>query len=103
MSGQYSHNRADMVDELTQKSITVATSATELFTGGSRNAGRQVIRIYNDGSRSVFIGPSGVTASGTAKGEELRKHEALSLTLGNVGIFAITSSGTCDLIISELA
>lgn len=99
----YSSNTSFLFDEYTQAKITATTTAVELFTGGSRNDRRQIVRIYNDGSRSVFIGPSGVTASGTTKGEELRKQEALTLTLGNVGIFAITSSGTCDLIVSELA
>jgi hypothetical protein len=99
----YNSNQSFLFDELTQANITATTTAAELFTGGSRNPRRQIVRVYNDGSRSVFIGPSGVTASGSAKGEELRKREAISMTLGDVGLFAVTSAGTCDLIVTELA
>jgi hypothetical protein len=103
MSSNYGSNQSFLFDELTQTKITATATAAELFTGGSRNPRRQVIRVYNDGNRSVFIGPSGVTASGPTKGEELRKQEAISMSLGDTGLFAITSSGTCDLIVTELS
>ena len=103
MSSKYSGNEINFADEITQKSITVTTTATELFTGVSRNTARQVIRIYNDGSRSVFIGPTGVTSSGANKGEELPKQASMTMSLGDVGLFAITNSSTCVLIVTELA
>lgn len=103
MSGNYSANRTFLVDELTQKVTSVTTSATELFTGVSRNADRQIMRIYNDGGQTAFIGPSGVTSTGATKGEPLQKGESLEITIGNVAIFAITSSSTTSLIVTELA
>ena len=103
MSGQYSHNRADLVDELTQKSVTVTTSATELFTGGSRNASRQYVRIYNDGGEVCYVGPVGVTSSGSTKGEPLEKKQWMSIEIGNVALYAITDSSTSVLIVTELA
>ena len=103
MSGQYNSNRIHLADELTQKSVTVTTSATELFTGGSRNAQRQLIRIFNDGTRACFIGPAGVAASGSAKGEELLKKQSMEIVIGDVGLFAITSSSTTTVIVTELA
>lgn len=103
MAGQYSGSDIHNYDELTQASISVGTSQTELFTGGSRNARRQVIRVYNDGSNDCFIGPSGVTASGSTKGEKLVKGGSITYTLGDVALYAITASGTTTLIITELA
>lgn len=99
----YSNNTIHLRDEITQKSVTVTTSATELFTGGSRNTKRQVIRIYNDGSSDCYIGPTGVTASGAAKGEILQKKNWMTWEIGDVGLFAITASGSTDIIVTELA
>ena len=103
MSSSYSGNRIHLTDELTQKSITVTTTATELFTGGSRNAARQVVRIYNDGNSVIYIGPSGVTASGANKGEALQKNQSITYSLGNVALFAITASSSSVVIVTELA
>jgi hypothetical protein len=99
----YNSDRAFLVDELTQKVTSVTTSATELFTGGSRNARRQVMRIYNDSTVTVFVGPSGVTATGSTRGEPILKKESLEITIGDVAIFGIVASGTADVIITELA
>lgn len=103
MSSKYSTDNSFLFDELTQSVITVTTTATEVFTGGSRNANRQVVRIYNDGNNVCYIGPTGVTSSGATKGEPLQKAESLEITIGNVAIFAITSSSTTSLIVTELA
>lgn len=103
MSGLLTSNRSYLADELTQKSITVSTTAVELFTGVSRNPRRQIMRIFNDGNQPCYIGPSGVTASGSSKGEELLKGQSLEVTIGDVGIFAVTSSSSTTLIVTELA
>lgn len=100
----YGSSTTFLADELTQKVIPVSTSAVELFTGVSRNPARQSLRIYNDSSRTVFIGPTGVTSSGSTKGEQLLSGEAMTyVELGDVGVFAITAGGTASLIITELA
>jgi hypothetical protein len=99
----YNSDRSFLVDELTQKVVSVTTSATELFTGGSRNARRQVIRIYNDGNSVVYLGPLGVTSSGLNKGEPLQKNQSITYTLGNEAIYAITDSSTSSVIVTELA
>jgi hypothetical protein len=100
----YGSSTTFLADEITQKVISVSTSAVELFTGVSRNSGRQSVRVYNDGSRTVFIGPSTVTSSGSTKGEQLQSGEAMTFSqLGDVGLYAITSGGTASLIITELA
>ena len=100
----YGSNTTFLADELTQKVVSVSTSAVELFTGASRNPARQTLRAYNDSSRDVFIGPATVTSSGSTKGEILRAGESLTFSqLGDVGIYAITANGTASLIITELA
>lgn len=103
MSGQYGGTGSHRTDEFTQSAITVTTVPVELCTGGSRNPARYYIRIYNDGNTSCFIGPSGVTASGVSKGEELLKKQSMELELGDVGLFAVTASSTTTIIVSELA
>jgi len=99
----YGSSTTFLADELTQKVISVGTSAVELFTGVSRNAARQVVRIYNDGNNACYIGPVGVTSSGSTKGEILQKQQSITYVLGDVAIYAITASGTTSLIITELA
>jgi hypothetical protein len=91
-------------DNLTQRAITVSAAvATELYTGATRNPNRQVVRVFNDGNVVCYLGPSAVTASGVTKGEELEPGEAISYTLANDGLFAITLSGSTLLIVTELA
>ena len=99
----YGSSTTFLADELTQKVISVSTSATELFTGVSRNPARQTVRIYNDGDNACYIGPSGVTSSGSTKGELLQKKQWIIYPIGDVGIYAITASSTTSLIITELA
>lgn len=90
-------------DNLTQRAITVSSTAVELHTGVTRNPNRQVVRVFNDGNVVCYLGPSAVTASGATKGEELEPGEAISYTLANDGLFAITLSGSTLLIVTELA
>ena len=99
----YNSNTIHLRDEMTQKNVTVTTSATELFTGGSRNAKRQVVNLYNDGAQDCFIGPTGVTASGATKGTLLEKKNWMTWEIGDVGIFAITDSSSTNIIVTELA
>jgi hypothetical protein len=102
--GTYNPNTNFLYDELTQKVQSVSSgSAVELFTGASRNPDRQVIRIYNDGNRTVYLGPATVTSSGPTKGEPLESGEAISYPGGDSQLYAITNSGTTSLIITELA
>lgn len=99
----YGSSTTFLADEITQKVVSVSTSAVELFTGGVRNASRQMIRVYNDGSQICYLGPSGVTASGSAKGEALQKQQSITYPIGDVGLFAITASGSTSLVITEVA
>lgn len=103
MSGLLSGNRIHLADEIAQSSLTVTTSQTEIFAGVSRNAKRQLVRIFNDGNNPCYIGPTGVSSAGSSKGEELLKKQSIEIVIGDVGLYAITSSSTTTLIVTELS
>jgi hypothetical protein len=102
--GIYNSDTNYLVDEIDQVRLSVGSSSpVELFTGASRNPRRQTVRIYNDGTRTAYIGTSAVTSSGSTKGEPLEPGESISYPAGNAGIFAITASNTTNLIVTELS
>ena len=90
-------------DSLTQSAINVGTSSVELHTGPVRNPNRIVVRIYNDGGTPCYIGPVTVSTSGATKGEELAPGEAMSYSVGNVALHAITARNSTVLVITEMA
>lgn len=99
-----SADRSDVNDTgYTSAVISVGTSAVELFTGGSRNANRQTIIIYNDSSNTIFIGPATVTESGSTKGYPIVKNQSVTVSLGDVAIYAIAGSAGNSVIIQEMA
>jgi hypothetical protein len=103
-------SRAGAFDDVLDSSyvsiaLSVGTSAVEAKVSANRLTGRQQILLHNDSeSKSVFIGPSTVTSSGSNKGIELRPGEFLQIPLGeSVGLFLIAGSGTASIIVQELA
>jgi hypothetical protein len=53
-------------------------------------------------STSVFWGNASVTASGAAKGQELKAGEILEIDYTNSQIYMITASGTADVSVIEV-
>lgn len=53
-------------------------------------------------SASVFWGTASVTASGAAKGQELKAGEILEIDYTNSQIYMITASGTADISVIEV-
>lgn len=99
-----SADRSDVNDgSYTSAVITVGTTAVELFTGGSRNAGRQAVTIYNDSNSTIYLGPSSVTVSGSTKGIPLVKAQFATFELGDVALYAIAGSAGNSVIVQELA
>ncbi len=86
----------------TSSVVTVGTSAVEIYTGGSRDADRQLLMIYNDSNKTVYVGPTGVTTSGAAKGIPILKRDTLILAIGDVGVYMIAASAGNDVIVQEL-
>lgn len=96
-SGQF--NEVDDTSYLST-SATITTSASELKVGASRLSGRQNLIVFNKGSSTIYIGPSGVTSS---TGIPVEANQMFSYPFGqNIAVYAITSSGSSTVIIQEV-
>lgn len=96
---------AGLVDDLyIQANISVGTTATELVVGSSPDPDRMVVRIYNKGDETVYIGPENtVTASGANQGEPVFKDQWILFCLHpNLTVFGITESGSSTVLVQEL-
>lgn len=82
--------------------ISVTTSQIEAKVGASRLTGREVLRIFNNSSTTIYFGPSGLTSS---TGEPLYKQQWVELKVKDtLGIYLLTASGTAsDVRIQEMA
>jgi hypothetical protein len=84
--------------------LTVGTTEVEAKVGGSRLADRQGVWLYNDSSNTVYVGPTGVTTSGSTKGLPLLKNQATFLELPDfVAVFVIAGSAGNSVICQEIA
>lgn len=95
------------VDDLyIQTNVSVGTTAVELKVGASRNPDGTVVRIYNKGDETVFIGPSSsvnATPGDANQGEPLYKDQWVQYHLFfQVPIYGITASGTSTVLVAEL-
>lgn len=89
-----SPQRAD-VDETSYGSAVVAVSATqaEAKVNGTRNPLRQLVTLTNDNDTvEVYYGPTGVTTSGSTKGNVLWPRQEAAIPIGDVGLFLIAAS-----------
>lgn len=84
--------------------VSVSTSAVEARVGSSPLSGREQIVLYNDGSNDVYVGPSGVTATGSTKGVPLAKGNYMIIPAGETSrVYMIAASGTVSVIVQEMA
>lgn len=84
-----------------QAVITVGTSQVEARVGGTRLSGRQVLRIYNSSSSTIFFGPSGVTVS---TGEPIERRQWATIAIGDqLPVFLIAGTAGNSVIVSEWA
>ena len=78
---------------------TVLTTEVEAKVGATRVTGRQFVRIYNDGTNTIWFGPTGLS---TTTGEPLFKKQSVEVAAADLGVFMITDSGTVSVIIQEI-
>jgi len=91
---------ADVLEDvILQGVVTITSTQTELKVGASLNPDREVVRVYNNSNETIFFGPNGVT---TTTGEPLRRRQSMEMPIGAQQLFAITASGTADVIVWEL-
>ena len=84
--------------------ISVTSSATEIKVGASPNSSRKKLRIFNNGSQTIFLGfDNSVTSTGSSQGEPLFKNQWIQYPIGpNLTVYGITSSGSSDVTVSEI-
>lgn len=104
MGISYNGDRSDVDDSsATGTVLTIGTTAVELKVDVVRNPNRQTLMVYNDSLVNVFLGPSTVTTTGATKGIPLVPRQFISLPIGNVPYFAISTIAGTGLIVQELA
>ncbi len=81
--------------------VAVSTSQVEAKIGASRDPLRQNIIIYNYGTSLVYVGPSGVTASGATMGIPVYKKQFLTMPVGDQAVYLI-SDGSTNVIVQVL-
>lgn len=88
-------------DSYLTASVAVGTSAVEAKVGASRLTDRESLVLHNLGGKTVYVGPSGVTAS---TGVPLFKNQTMSMPAGDaIGVFLICGTGdSADVIVQEL-
>ena len=99
-------DRADVNEtDYTSLVVSVGTSEVEAKTTGGPLANRQLLTIKNDSNSSIFYGPTGVTTSGSTKGDELvKKGGFVSLPVGpSIGVFLIAGTASNDVIVQEFS
>lgn len=79
--------------------VSVTNTATDLVA--SDLAGRKSVIVYNNGTKTIFVGNSGVTAS---SGIPVSGGSSIELAAGPaMDLYAITASGSSDVRVLELA
>lgn len=79
--------------------ITVATTDTEAKVGVSRETERQFVRIYNDSNDIVYFGEAGTS---TTDKEPLQKKQSVTIPITDIAVMLQVSSGTADVIVTEI-
>lgn len=80
--------------------LTVNSTQTEIKVGASPLEDREMVRIYNNSTQTIFYGATGVTV---ANGEPIEPGSAISIPAGpNVAVYAIVASGTAEARIQEM-
>jgi hypothetical protein len=103
MGVSFNPDFADVMQEYAATRISVSTTETEAKVGAIRNKSRQLLVIYNDSATTtVYYGPTGVTASG-GFGLPINPGQAITVSLGNTGLYLIVATGTAPVIIQEFS
>lgn len=102
MSISFNPEKADVNNQTyVSGAVSVGTTAVEAKVGASRISPREMVRIYNNSSQTVYYGASGVL---TTTGEPIEPGSSISVPAGDqLGVFLIVASGTADCRIQEMA
>jgi len=87
-------------DVLVHGVVTITTSPVELKVGATPEDLREVVRVYNKSTSTIYIGGASVT---TTTGEPLKKNQWIEFPLSSaLSLYAVTSSGSLDVIVWEI-
>ena len=91
-------------DVFIQTNLSVSTTAVEIKVGSTPDEARQVLRVYNKGPETIYLGPENtVTASGANQGEPLFKDQWIEFTIPPfLTLYGITASGTSTALVQEI-
>lgn len=96
-------DRHDVNDKAyTSTVLTVGVTQVEVKVGGTRNALRQRVFIYNDSNSSCRYGPNGVTMTGSTRGIQVFKRQVVAVPIGDVALYLICGSAGNEFVIQEL-
>ncbi len=82
-----------------QEVISVPITQVEAIASGTDIDDRQFVRVYNNGNRTIYFGPTGVTSS---TGEPLLKKQWIEIALKGQSLFLISASGVGSVIVTDL-
>lgn len=105
MAIDYSSEFSDVVnDSYLMGEVTVGTSQVQMKVGANNLECREILRIYNNSSNTIYVGPSGVTTTGSTKGEPVRKGGWIEFPIGdNLDVYAIADSAGNSILVQEFA
>lgn len=83
--------------------ITVGAGAEVLAAASGTNlAKREFLMFYNDGNKTIYFGPTGVTKNGATKGVPVEPTETVTFKASDaVNIYLISDTGNQNVIVQE--
>lgn len=82
---------------------TSATPDTAEQADSTKQAGRQYIMFQNIDNESIFIGPSGVTRTGAARGYEVAKGTSVFMDFGEaLDLYTVASSASQNFVLTQV-
>ena len=82
------------------KAVAVSVGTTAAALPATALTNRRALIVFNNGTITVYLGESGVTAAG---GFPLLPGQSLVLETGTTAIYGITASGTVEVRVLEVA
>lgn len=81
----------------------VTAGLTQVALPASALANRRSVTVQNNGNKSVFIGPTGVTISGATKGIEIAAGATYHANIGaSIALFVISGTASQEVVIAEM-
>ncbi len=81
----------------------VTAGLTQAALPASALANRRTVTVQNNGTKAIYIGPTGVTASGTTKGIEIAAGSTFQGNIGaSIALFVISGTAGQEVVVAEM-